>query len=321
MPSITAVLVSPGRPNRILQINSPTIRALDSADLKDFDADSSWGEIRSVQLEEQDDGTLHCTRERPATRHDNLKASGRELRRETETLQAKVAELERQRSEDRIQFIDLSLHTKRTQLEKVELVERYESIAVCLRAFNDVIFDETRTGGLTKSEKSMLKRRSVSYSMLTELITFDIEDFKETHLPLSKTSQTFIATVNKALMLLAPQELAFCKELEAQLKEVSPGRHAQQHPRLDASTVRNTVRSLIDSSHLSTLEALINSNPQRIRKDDDKDETDRSLFAAAGSLNEPHILKNEITKLEEELKKLRAGLAAQGGDADRGADP
>ncbi|KAJ7864992.1 hypothetical protein B0H14DRAFT_2574128 [Mycena olivaceomarginata] len=287
--SITAVLVSPGKPHRILQISSPTIRALDSAALKDIDVDSSWGEISSVQLEEQDGGTLYCTRERPATRHDNLKASGRELRRETKTLQAKVAELERQRSEGRIQLIDLSLHMKRTQLEKAELVERYESISTCLR--------------------------------VTELITFDIEDFKETHLPLSKTSQTFIATINKALVLLAPQELAFCKELEAQLKEVSPGRYAQQHPRLHASTVRNTVRSLIDSSHLSTLEALISSNPQRMRKDHNKDETDRTLFATAGSSNEPDILKKEIAKLEEELKKLRAELAEQGGDADRGADP
>jgi hypothetical protein len=153
------------------------------------------------------------------------------------------------------------------------------------------------------------------------LITFNIEDFKETHLPLTKTSKTFIATVNKALAILAPQELAFCKELEVQLKEVSPGRHAQQHPRLDASTVRNVVYSLVDSSYLSTLETLISSNPQRMRKDNDKDETDRTLFATAGSSNEPDILKKEIAKLEEELKKLRAGLAEQGGDADRGADP
>ncbi|KAF9039659.1 hypothetical protein BDZ89DRAFT_1156841 [Hymenopellis radicata] len=265
-----------------------------------------------MSITAEDDGTLHCTRERRATRHDNLKASIRELRRESDMLwQARVAELKRQRSEDRIQFLEMCLKIKRTQLEEAELVERYESISICLSAYNDVVFDENRTSGLTKSEKSTLKRRGILY--ITELITFDMEDFKETHLPLSETSQTFIATINKALLLLTSQELAFCKELEAQLKEVCPDWHVQHHPRLDASTVRNTVRSLIDSSHHSTLEALINSNPQRMRKDNDKDETDsdRSLFAAAGSSNEPHILKNEITKLEEELKKLQHEVEMQ----------
>ncbi|KAJ7853553.1 hypothetical protein B0H14DRAFT_3136866 [Mycena olivaceomarginata] len=260
------------KPHRILQISSPTIRALDSADLKDIDVDSSWGEISSVQLEEQDDGTLYCTRERPATRHDNLKASGRELRRETKTLQAKVAELERQRSE--------GPHS----IDRPKLAHEE---------------NPAREGGTGRaSEKSTLKRRGVSY--ITELITFDIEDFKETHLPLSKTSQTFIATINKALVLLAPQELAFCKELEAQLKEVSP------RPVCAAASKVACLHSPIPSVCGRTTTRTRQTGPSS---------------PTAGSSNEPDILKKEIAKLEEELKKLRAELAEQGGDADRGADP
>ncbi|KAJ7070543.1 hypothetical protein C8F01DRAFT_1313142 [Mycena amicta] len=326
--SIISVLVSPGKLNRTLQINSPTIRALDSADLKDLDADTSWGEIRSVQVEERDDGTHHFTRERPATRHDNFKASGRELRRETTNLQAQIDELQRQRVQDfeeirrqrvqdrievRILFIDL----KRMQLERAELIERYESISVCLRAFNDKLFDGTCTGGLTKNNKLRLERRHIS--CIAQLITFDIEDFRETHQPLSVTSQAFIATVNKALLLLTPQELAFCKELEVRLQELSPGRHTQQHPRLDASTVRNTVRTLVHSSHHATLDVVINANLQRMRKDYyNEDKADRTFFATEGSLNEADILKKEIAKLEEELRALRA---TQSEDAHHGADP
>ncbi|KAF9004868.1 hypothetical protein BDZ89DRAFT_606273 [Hymenopellis radicata] len=55
--------------------------------------------------------------------------------------------------------------------------------------------------------------------MLTELIAFDIDNFENTHTtkPLTKTSRTFIATVQKALSILAPPELAFCEALEDQL--------------------------------------------------------------------------------------------------------
>ncbi|KAF9004869.1 hypothetical protein BDZ89DRAFT_606281 [Hymenopellis radicata] len=128
--SVTAVLVSPGKPHRMLQLTSPTVRALDSPDLKDLDADSSWGEIASVKLEEQDDGKINCTRERPAIRHANLKASGRELRRETEILQAKVAELERQRSEDlakleRQRFEDLAERDRQRSEDRIANIDQF----------------------------------------------------------------------------------------------------------------------------------------------------------------------------------------------------
>ncbi|KAJ7216645.1 hypothetical protein GGX14DRAFT_391444 [Mycena pura] len=184
--------------------------------------------------------------------------------------------------------VEQSLHMKREQLEKAELAEQYESVSVCLRAYNDRIF-----GGLTKTENSVLQQRRVS--SITHLILLDIKDWKETHRPLSKTSQTFIATVKKALKFLTPDELELCRDLHEQFEDVSLNRHTQQHPKLDAST--------------------------RMRKDGDKDDTDRSLLAAAGSPNEANTLRTDIAKLQDELRKLQAGVAAPGEDAGHGANP
>ncbi len=53
--------------------------------------------------------------------------------RELKALDARVAQLERLRLEDRIHVIGFSLQLKRDELEEAEMVERYESILICLR--------------------------------------------------------------------------------------------------------------------------------------------------------------------------------------------
>ncbi len=151
---------------------------------------------------------------------------------------------------------------------------------------------------------------------VTGLIPFDVEDFEETHQPISTMAQALLDAVNKALWLLAPDELAFCKVLEEQLGGASPIWHAHQHKRLDVSTVCTSIRALIDAPHLPTLDALMNSTPQCMLMNDDDNSNNWSLFAADGSSNEQSILRNEINRLEGEFEKLEAELAAQSGYND-----
>ncbi len=53
-----------------------------------------------------------------------------------------------------------------------------------------------------------------------------------------------------------------------------------------------------------------------MRKNNDNNHTDRSLFAAAGSSNELSMLSNDIARLDGEIKKLRAELATRSVDLD-----
>jgi hypothetical protein len=69
----TVVLVSPGKANKQITINSPTIRALNSFQSKALPPDHSWDDELYVEMRGGVNGETICERERPEERHAKLK--------------------------------------------------------------------------------------------------------------------------------------------------------------------------------------------------------------------------------------------------------
>ncbi|KAJ7222494.1 hypothetical protein GGX14DRAFT_663975 [Mycena pura] len=286
--------------------------------MKDLDPDTSWGDPASVNMVEEDDGTVTCTRKRQDARHEILKDSARELRHKNASLETRLGDLEKKLDIQGTRFLTSAiqtrtreLHQKRTALEENKVVERFEAISVCLTALNDQVFDVDRKQGivLTASEKSNLKRANIRY--IKKLVFFDIDDFKEKHPPpRSNTLNNIINAVTKALSILTPQQVLLCRALEQELDVIRTTRNSLQHPKLDANAVRRNLSLIVEPVYLPTLEALLASNPKRMRKDGDSDQTDRSLLLPNGTRTEVQILEQDILSIEQEVIELHAEAAA-----------
>ncbi|KAJ7434899.1 hypothetical protein B0H11DRAFT_2257838 [Mycena galericulata] len=243
-------------------------------------------------------------------------------------LQVRMSQIEarcRAFRKTQIIFTDILLRDMRFRLSGMRRKEEFDSMAICLHAFNRKIFEEQGSHGviLSNEEQSVLYQGHVR--CIWSLLDFDIEDYLSRHQVKSKRTKALICAVVKARSILTQKELAFCAFLN---EGVCPNsdwrrgglgedmsdyclRYSQRSPELDAATVRKNIMR-VAPRHRATLDAVLASNPQRTRDEDD-DGVDVPLLAAPGTYRGLEHKKAEIAEMEEDLKKLRAEQEADEG--------
>jgi len=201
-------------------------------------------------------------------------------------------------------------------IELHDIIEMHEALDVCVRAYNDLVFDTGRPprtpseAVMTESTKELLKNSRLSY--ITQL-------FKP---PQDIELEADVDTARKeSLDILTKEEQQLCKILIKKLKEGRAVRNARQHPPPDRATALDRIRAIdIGDANLRLLEAFLTTDPRRIpiphESRDDPDlllfAPDRTYFSVAAHRDELAAMKvekemDEATKIVFEHAKVTAG--------------
>ncbi|KAJ7119629.1 hypothetical protein C8R44DRAFT_788560 [Mycena epipterygia] len=185
------------------------------------------------------------------------------------------------------------------RIEEYRVVEAHESIALCLRAYNDVLFNTDRVPRyvgetvMTEDRKQQLKADGLDY--ITRLIDPPIR-----HLPLSTTVNTRRIL---ALALLTPEERSVCELLVKELKSGRGVRNEQQHARPDRATALHRLGLCVPLNHLQMLQQFLATNPERIRMEDDDADADLRIFAPDNSYVSVEVRRLELTQARAEQEE------------------
>ncbi|KAJ7471043.1 hypothetical protein FB451DRAFT_325867 [Mycena latifolia] len=241
--------------------------------------DTSWD---VAELAEGEDGTVAAERPRPGDRPQARKVLIGSLQEQ----QSELVELTKQLQRTLVSVQKRTISRQRRFITKLEraldaddLVELHESISLCLRGFNDIIFDFSRPRRseddihITVAEKRSLESAGLGY--ITRLLE-----------PEQDRSPEVEVLRKQVLRILTPAERQLCETLHYQFQEGrvahNKAHNKQQHPAPDRATVLRRLGDL-DKDDLETLKAFLDTNPQRMPAADDSLGSSRDLFAADGN--------------------------------------
>ncbi|KAJ6619035.1 hypothetical protein B0H10DRAFT_1947056 [Mycena sp. CBHHK59/15] len=328
-----AILVSPGKENQELAINSPTIRALDSFQKKQIAPDTSWDNADWVEMRQEEDFVVF-RRDRPVVHHRKLKVTTINLRdqvqklwaaleaqgeaaakeREVAVKEQEVAANERETAaeEMRARVADAELSSillLKAQIDNInrklpdmEVVEEYEVVSLLLQGLNDRVFDvnwrDSRRRRKTSSRGTNCVTYLTSALTVTQLLTF---------CPPATGKQKLKMAFEKAKGLLTTEEWDLGLILKGHLTElrILPDREA----------VRKHME-VVAPVHTATVANLLASNLQRMPMAEDAEGTDRRLIVDAGEYHGPVEERVLRAELVEELRRLQA---RQAGNVKTGA--
>ncbi|KAJ7022054.1 hypothetical protein C8F04DRAFT_247326 [Mycena alexandri] len=232
------------------------------------------------------------------------------LRTETQRVKGALKKTHSALVQTQVEVLTVQQH--RNEIEnKLELHETLERI---LQGFNDLIYDTRRKSTSARSVLSLNDKKALKaagFGYITQLLDDERKPIKNAAVPLN-----IDAIRRKTLTILAPNELALCQRLSIQLDDGRVGRNAQQHPKPDASTALARVEALkiLPPLLLAELEAFLGGNPQRMKLQTDKPETDRSLFAQVGSYHSAQAERERLSCLKTDQAKFAHDLWQQGGE-------
>ncbi|KAJ6630557.1 hypothetical protein B0H10DRAFT_2427680 [Mycena sp. CBHHK59/15] len=314
-----AILVSPGKGNQQLVINTPTICALDSFQNKQVVPDTSWDNADWVEMRQEEDAVV-SRQDRLVERHRKLKATGEHetaaweheaaaWEHEAAAWEHEAAAKERETSaqEREAAAEEMCVHVANAEassilllkahiddinrkLPNMEVVEEYKVVSLLLQGLNDRLFDvNQRDQAVTQAEKDILKKNKLHYSdcnifSLNKGFNAKQEDYVVAinfNIPtLPATGKQKLTTVfEKARDLLTTEDTP--DQIKKQMEMVAP-------------------------THTVTVANLLASKLQQMCMAEDTDSTDRRLIVDASEyygLVEEQVLRAELV---EELRRLEA---------------
>ncbi|KAJ6470752.1 hypothetical protein C8R47DRAFT_751078 [Mycena vitilis] len=255
-------------------------------------------------------------------------------REHVRVLSAQVLELRQQLHGTRA----IVVQTAEARLELDDALELREAVSLCLRGYNDIVFDTHRSrfeGRRVMSKHIAKTLKQHQLGLLSQLINPPPSAVKTL-----RTDPQLQDARTKALGVLSSAEHNLCIRLLNMLKPVHDSRgHSgwQQHPRPDRQTASDRILGVLAEtevadtqavrSHCDTLHALLSKDPRRLPSSSERDDegnvhptVDLRIFAKDGDYRSALEKRKDVARLRaqhvDEEKKLNAIVAAQARGAE-----
>ncbi|KAF7316251.1 hypothetical protein MIND_00143700 [Mycena indigotica] len=340
---IRAILVSPTRPKREVQIRSPTINALNSVMSSGLDGlpDLSWDSEDYVSQRSSPGGTPTFTRLPARERHQKIREQrdGAQtsvnalekrlgdfetefvsLRRELQTVkaenQAEVASLKHEMVESNAQITSLKRQVRLLKTDNFDAkTKRREGLRSMIYDLKAQIQEleliekfEVISSSLRAYNETLFDPANINKQMKTLLKENKLDYITRLLDYRPKDDQELDTAVSSRLQLLSPDEQAFCRFLHSRLKTMREPRNRLQHPRTSPDVARMWLED-IAPTHSTTFNAMLARKPQLL----ERDQTETSIFpyGAESRLERKRV---KLTRAEEELQSMDKDDIASLGD-------
>ncbi|KAJ6463449.1 hypothetical protein C8R45DRAFT_1025760 [Mycena sanguinolenta] len=341
--STVAVLISPGKQDKIVRISSPIIRALDRFKSTAHPADRSWDDASYVRMRPRvgEDGDVEFERDRAGFRHIKLKTKIQTQNNELATVNerltrqdgliqsqnANIVNLQNKFAELLKKFEETEQENKRReQDDKRREDEEREYRARTAKQSEDhfvttIELLRKHVESMTLVEEFEVVSRVIqafndkvfALGQLHGLTAAEKETLKDNGLGyfsdiLAARDRIYASNVEQALKtvenILTPEQWALCRRLQRHRDTLRTTRNEFQHPRPDRLTAERWLSEIAPQYFAEYME-LLDSKPLRLKTPTDTDTTDRRLFVDPGEYEGPDVQEEKMRILNLHLQTLR----------------